>query len=751
LFHFNPKEKLHEAADEITPQLKIENKPLTEILKRLYYPETSYAWNYIPLEILGQIYERFLGKVIVVKGKKAEVNPKPEVREAGGVFYTPSYIVDSIVEQTVGPLLKDKTPQNAAKLKIVDPACGSGSFLLGAYTYLLNWHLDWYQNNDPTSHAKKKNPPIFEAQSADPTAKGPVYRLTSNERKRILRDNIFGVDIDRQAVEVTKLSLLLKVLEGETNESITNTLKLFHERALPDLGDNIKCGNSLVGSDFYEEHAPGTLSDEDEKRVNVFDWKKEFPAIFKSGGFDAVIGNPPYVRIQAMKKWAPQETEFLKTAYESASQGNYDLYVVFVEKALALLNANGRMGYILPHKFFNAQYGASLRQLIASGFHLNNVVHFGHQQVFADATTYTCLLFLTKKTNKTVSIAKVDDLYEWHAKGTAATGTVNTATLSGTEWNFAIGEDAALFEKLSQMPVKLGDVAHVYQGLVTGVDGVFALKVISKHGSVTKVFSKALGKEFKIESSILKPLLKGAEIQRYGVGQIEHTVLFPYKVKDKKMVPLSQNNLKTTFPLAWAYLNAARPTLEDRENGKWKRITEWWQFGRNQNIAEMTKPKLLSQVLSKRGTFAFDDKGTYCFVGGATAGGYGIRLKDTQPYRHEYLLGILNSPITTFFVSKVGSGFRGGFFAFGKGSLFNFPIRAIDFSDKSDVARHDKMVQLVKVMLKLNQELRAATLGSERQRLERRIAATDRQIGALVYELYGLSDEEIALLEAASP
>ena len=186
------------------------------------------------------------------------------MRKAGGVYYTPTYIVDYIVRNTVGKLLEGKTPKEAANIKILDPACGSGSFLLGAYQYLMDWHTQWYSEHNPEMLAKGKNPPIYQVQALPPSplgrgvggevraAGGGDWRLTTAEKKRILLNNIHGVDIDPQAVEVTKLSLSLKVLEGESQETIGAQLGLFKERALPDLGSNIKCGNSLIGSDYYE-------------------------------------------------------------------------------------------------------------------------------------------------------------------------------------------------------------------------------------------------------------------------------------------------------------------------------------------------------------------------------------------------------------------------------------------------------------------------------------------------------------------
>ncbi|NTW78091.1 MAG: N-6 DNA methylase, partial [Syntrophaceae bacterium] len=262
LFHFRHEKDEAEPPDNLTMSLTIDDKPLKDILKRLYYPDSPYEFSVLSADILGQVYEQFLGKVIrLTSDHRAVVEDKPEVKKAGGVFYTPTYIVDYIVKNTVGKLLEGKTPKKVDDLRILDPACGSGSFLIGAYQYLLDWHLKWYAENNPDKHAKAKKPTLYKGS-------GDAWHLTTAERKRILLNNIYGVDIDSQAVEVTKLSLLLKVLEGETGESLNQQRKLFHERALPNLGGNIKCGNSLIGPDFYDGRQMSMLDDEEMHRVN---------------------------------------------------------------------------------------------------------------------------------------------------------------------------------------------------------------------------------------------------------------------------------------------------------------------------------------------------------------------------------------------------------------------------------------------------------------------------------------------------
>jgi len=408
LFHFAEERGHRSAPDLLTPNLHLDDKVLKTIIKNLYYPECPYEFSLLPIEVLGNAYEQFLGKTIrLTAGHQAKIEEKPEVRKAGGVYYTPEYIVDYIVKNTVGKLLEGKTPQEVAQIKILDPACGSGSFLLGAYQYLLNWHLDWYKHEMkrtgkmptvslPKGKRKHRSDPIaiFQGQGGD-------WLLSTAEKKRILLNNIHGVDIDQQAVEVTKLSLLLKVLENENQDTLNRQFTLWRERALPDLGNNIKCGNSLIGPDYFEGRL---IPDEDEiRRVNPFDWQTEFPEIMAAGGFDVVIGNPPYIRIQMMKEWAPIEVELYKQRYKAASKGNYDIYVVFVERALQLLNKRGRMGYILPHKFFQAKYGEALRTLLVKGNYLGRLYTLATNRYSPERLLIlVCFFWIRQATNVSV-------------------------------------------------------------------------------------------------------------------------------------------------------------------------------------------------------------------------------------------------------------------------------------------------------------------------------------------------------------
>lgn len=410
LFHFNTEKDRLTSPDLITLALKIDDDILQNVIKKFYYPESPYEFSVLPADILGSVYERFLGKIIrLTDGHRAKIDEKPEVKKAGGVFYTPSYIVNYIVENTVGRKLVDKKPEQVSSYRLVDPACGSGSFLIGAYQKLLDWHLEWYANNSPKKWLSGKSPAICQSKNG--------LRLTTSERKRILINNIFGVDIDAQAVEVTKLSLLLKVLEGETGETLANQLRLLHERALPDLESNIKCGNSVIEPDYSQMQ--GELFIDETLDVNPFNWNSEFKDIFKSGGFDTVIGNPPYVFGRDWKALnIPEAVKvYLGKKYKTVPY-QLDMFSIFIERANWLAKAEGMVGQIVPNVWLSNTYSSLTRNFLIENSEELKIVS-PPKGVFKGLTVDTIVYVLKKNKNKdcsgkmeSISVTKLEEDHE---------------------------------------------------------------------------------------------------------------------------------------------------------------------------------------------------------------------------------------------------------------------------------------------------------------------------------------------------
>lgn len=400
--------------DKISGEISIDNKVIKSIISELYYPICPYEFSVLSVEILGSAYEQFLGKQITLsKSGRATIEEKPEVRKAGGVYYTPQYIVDYIAKNTIGKLVENKTPKEISKIKIADPACGSGSFLIGAYQYLLDWHKDFYTQNGKQSKGNKDNPLT------------PNGELTTAEKKRILLNNIYGVDLDSNAVEVTKLSLLLKCMEGETKETIEAQTKLFHDRILPTLDNNIKSGNSLIDLDYYDNE----LDFGEEKKVKPFSWQKAFPEVFKNGGFDCIVGNPPYVQPIVLDKGSQSYLANVFTA-------NTDLYSMFIEQSLKLLKSGNDLGFIVPSLFLKGVRYQSLRNVI-NAYCKNVIINEQGDKVFENVKMPTCVILLSTGKNKSKTDFFTNDNFKLFEK----IKTVQLGEISETKRGLEIGRD----------------------------------------------------------------------------------------------------------------------------------------------------------------------------------------------------------------------------------------------------------------------------------------------------------------------
>jgi len=737
LFHFRAERGREEEPDTLTTHLKVGDETLKGIIRGLYYPESPYEFSVLPVDVLGQVYEQFLGKVIRLSdgGHEAVVEEKPEVRKAGGVYYTPTYIVDYIVEHTVGKLLEGKKPGprgGASRLKIVDPACGSGSFLIGAYRYLLDWHRDRYLEDGPE---KWKNQ-IHEGS-------GGQWHLTIDEKRRILLNNIHGVDIDPQAVEVTKLSLLLKVLEGESESSLATQLRMFQERALPDLDNNIKCGNSLIGPDFYENEQMMLLDEEEHYRINVFDWKAAFPQVFEGDnpGFDAVIGNPPYVDVKLL---GDDIKQILSDKFASATK-RFDLYVPFVEQGLLLLRNDGLLGYILPSMFTRREYGSDLRRVIVELGSVDKVVDFGTNQVFEGPLNYVGIFILRKSREQSNVLATRFDrtgldsveldqgLSGEELKGVSHLVVPAQAFQTSSEWYLLDRKEAQLSQHLfGSFPGLETILRNASEGIHSGKDQVFFVPTDTVRN---------LG----IESPPAYPLAKGKDVHRYqSVRHVDlsNYVIYPYNLSTGAV--LNESAIAELAPNTWKYLKNSRRLLKGRSYFD-KSKKSWYELWCPRKPELYTSPKIVGPEIASRGEF------TLCreelFVNNKVKA---IILRDGVAETLEYILGLLNSSLLVYLYRSVAPPKGNNFFEVKTAVIGKVPIRTIDFSDPEDVARHERMVGLVERMLELHERLAGARIERERTVIGHQISATDRQIDRLVYELYGLTDEEIQVVEEAA-
>jgi hypothetical protein len=728
LFHFRVEKDVAEQPDELTLGLAIDDAVLKAVIKALYYPDSPYEFSVLPASILGQVYEQFLGKVIrLTAGHRAVVEEKPEVKKAGGVYYTPSFIVDYIVMRTVGRLLEGKTPKQvagtpgkAAPLRILDPACGSGSFLIGAYQYLLDWHRDWYIADGTEKWTKGKSPQLYQGPSGD-------WRLTTGERKRILLNHIYGVDIDSQAVEVTKLSLLLKVLEGENEQTLSNQVLLFHERALPSLARNIKCGNSLVGPDFYEAQQMDLLDEGERYRINVFDWRTEFPEILGGDepGFDAVIGNPPYVRQELLGEFKP----YFQKHYETY-HGVADLYVYFIEKGVSVLRNGGIFGIIVANKWMRANYGMPLRQWLKRQ-HIAEITDFGDLPVFQKATTYPCILRIEKSAPEAAfGAAHVDSLKNLDLGSFVEEHSfrISYAGLDDKGWSLAGDETQALLDKLNQKGRPLNEYVggKIYYGIKTGLNEAFVIDTATRYRLIS---------EDPRSAEIIRPFLAGRDIKRYEQAESDkHLILIPKGWTNERVHAKSEawKWLKDNYPAIAAHLEP----FSEKAQKRYDKGDYWWELRTCDYYEQFEKTKIIIPAIVKAASYAIDSTGLY------SNDKTSIIATDDL-----YLLGLLNSRLLDLIIHSISSTKRGGYFEYKPMYVSQLPIRGISTDDAKDVTLRDQIIGLVRQMLSLQRQLSEVKVADDRTASKRQIDATDKQIDQLVYELYDLTAEEIGLIE----
>ena len=705
--------------DALTPTLLVDDKILREIIENLYYPKSPYDFSVLPIEILGKVYERFLGKIIrLTASHQAKVEEKPEVRKAGGVYYTPEFIVDYIVDNTIGKLIKGKTPKQIESIKVLDSACGSGTFLVRAYTYILNYLLEYYRKN-PTKYKKE----IYQAREG-------VWFLTTEVRKNVLLNNIYGVDIDAQAVEVTKLSLLLKVLENETKESVNQQLKLFKERTLPNIDNNIRCGNSVVDSSYFKQQKLDE-SMEELSKINPFDWEKAFP--FK---FDVVIGNPPYV-----KEYTNREIfeAVRKTDMNKYYQGKMDFWYFFTCKALDLLKEGGLHSYIAQNNWITSAGASILRNKILSDSKIISFFDFNEFKVFKEASIQTMVFILEKeKTNRAYSVdyfkvfdkdISKEELTNYLItkkdgdKIQKSKAKINPIELKDKLIVFVNSDMGEIFDKM-----KSQDIFYLTEKEITN-----GLQVQQEY--LNKGHLEVLGEGYKVGEGVF--VLSDNEKKKLNLSEKEKELIKPlftpneidrYKINDKNKYWVIYTNSKFKNP------NEIKPYPNIKEHlDKFRKIitTDFKPYGihRTREESFFKGDKIVSIRKCKIPSFSFVTFDSY-----VNQVYYVIK---TNRINMKFLTGLLNSKLIYFWLYHNGKR-QGEQLQVDKEPLLSIPL--IDSNNKN-------IVKMVDSIINLNQKMNDVRLDKEKELIKSQIIALEKQIDAEVYKLYGITKEEQKIIE----
>ncbi|HRP60885.1 MAG TPA: Eco57I restriction-modification methylase domain-containing protein, partial [Vicingus sp.] len=425
------------------------------------------------------------------------------------------------------------------------PACGSGAFLNQALEFLMEEH----------AYVDELQAQLFGASI--------VFQDVSNH---ILEKNIFGVDINEESVDIAKLSLWLRTAQ--------------RGRKLTTLNNNIKCGNSLIDD-------PSVAGEK------VFNWQKEFPTVFEKGGFDAVIGNPPYLRVQGLRDNFEKETKHYETQYKSAT-GRFDIYVLFIERAFELINKVGKVSFILPHKFMVSDFGEGVRQFLVENKAVENIVHFGSEMVFADASTYTCILGLSNN-NKIIEYKQLKPSEVFFSFQFER---IEYNTIDNNKWNLHGGASSKLFDKLNKQPQTVKSVfENISQGVVSVGDDIFLMKGEIK-GDKFIGYSDKIGENITIEAETVKPLLKGEDVKKYAPLNHSYYCFYPHYEKEGKTIPFEEEFFKEKYPLAYNYILPFKEELIEKKIRYKTNPKAWYSLHRSREISLFEQEKIVTPETS---------------------------------------------------------------------------------------------------------------------------------------------------------
>lgn len=649
----------HHLCDE----LEISNSTLKNIIERLYISEDksiSYDFSIIESDILGSMYEQYLR---YFRSEEEELRIGSTHRKKQGIFYTPNFVVKYIINKTIGEKIKNKK-FDLSKIRILDPACGSGSFLIKSYDFIYNHQ----SRKDKKFHQTHINSEI----------EGGVY----SNKVKILKENLFGVDLDKIATEIIQLNLLLKITE-----------KKHH---LPILQQNIRLGNSLIENSKIDPIA--------------FKWEEEFHQILKNEkGFDCIIGNPPYVRQEKFAKIKPA----LKEKY-SVYTGTADLYVYFFEKSIQLLKSEGIMGFIVSNKWLRSKYGKKLRKLI-SAYWIEEIIDFEDSQIFKDATTYPCVIIFKKilKKNPKIKICKIKGSSFFNLEKYVKENffIYDQNKLEEDQWRLLPYEVEKIVKKMEKNTITLKEFTNnkIFRGISTGNNDVFIIDKVTKD-------------KLKDEKSnkIIKKIVMGKEVKKHNIQFEEKYLLYltwDYKLDFSKSIK--------------KYLLINKKELETRPEVKEKRYS-WWCLSRygSKSNEFLAKPKIIYPRVCNESNFALDSSGE-------------IYLSDNNFFisnNSKILLGILNSKPVFYYLKQICPHLQGGYFDLRRPYIEKIPIpKKIDKEEEIEM-RTDKI-------LTLHEKMKKSKIKKEQEEFLKKIAYEEREIDKITYEMYGINENEIKIIE----
>lgn len=716
-------------------ELEIDNEVINELLDLLYYP-SPYRFEVIPTKLLSDIYEIFLSKKLLIKEGKVTEELKLEYIKTNGAISTPQYLVQDLLKRT---LVKEDLIRgglkNISDTKILDFACGSGIFLIETFDYLQDIFINYYKENPAKEFSH------FFFQNSD------LITLTIVGKRHLISNCIFGVDIDPEAVEVARMSLSLKVVDSSEFYENYQEIGVFGTQILNNIGANIKCGNTLVASNITLKY-PEIISDQEQLfKTNAFDYNSTngFSEIFNiKGGFDYIVGNPPYVEVKNYNLEYPYMHKYIKENYTTTKKDKIDLSVAFIEKGISILNEKGKIGLIIQQRFFKTKYGYGIRDFIGSNNFLSQVINFKSTEIFKNRITYIALMILDKKKpniincyNATSDVSKLP--YELSSIPEVEKEALNFVQIKSNElkpdlWQI---EDAEVLDKnlyLLKKHGKFGDFAKVRGGIQVLWNKGYHIRIISINDDGTISGKTYLEDNIVVEIDACRPLITNEEFYSFRDDTTKTYVFFPYDIIDGKKKGISFSQYEKRYPLAGEYLRRHEVLIKGSVKTK---DGDYWHLYTRENSHEKIFSKILLPMTAND-TYATITKNALNYCDNANM--YFIEIPNKTDVNLYAVAGIINSTIFSVLARPVANPQSGGYFKFNKQFIEPLPFPHGNFN--SNIELVSEISDLAQIIKKTQEQYKGSS-PKQKRILKAILNGYWIDLDSKVYQLYDLSEDQI--------